>query len=99
MLVVNNFPFIAVVVLISLGVYTLIFKKNLLKIAIGIILMGNGVNLFLVSLGYRNESIAPIYTNAPLNRIMAMPTAQALTLTNIVKIGRASCRERVYCEV
>ncbi len=89
MVILNNFPFITVVILISLGVYTLIYKKNILKIAIGIILMGNGVNLFLVTLGYRHNSIAPIYTNAPEGSKMVMPTAQALTLTNIV-IGLAT---------
>lgn len=89
MAIVDNFPYIAVVILVCLGIYTLIFKKNILKIAIGIILIGNGVNLFLVTLGFRKDSVAPIYTHAPEGTNMVMPTAQALTLTNIV-IGLAT---------
>ena len=87
--IINNFPYFAVVLLISLGIYTLIFKKNLIKIAIGIILMGNGVNLFLVTLGFRKDAVAPIYTHAPERMKMVLPTAQAFTLTNIV-IGLAT---------
>ena len=89
MVVVGNFPYVAVVILISLGMYTLIFKKNLIKIAIGIILIQNGVNLFLVTLGFRKDSVAPIYTQAPERMNMVLPTAQALTLTSIV-IGLAT---------
>ena len=50
---------------------------------IGITLIESGVNLFLITLGYRKESIAPIYTNSP-GGIMALPVPQALTLTSIV---------------
>jgi multicomponent Na+:H+ antiporter subunit C len=45
--------------------------------------MGSAVNLFLISLGYRDGSIAPIFTNAP-DLQMVMPAPQALTLTSIV---------------
>jgi len=41
---IGNFPYIAVAILIGLGVYTLIFKKNLIKIAIGITLIESGAN-------------------------------------------------------
>lgn len=86
---ISNFPYVVVIILISLGIYTLIFKKNLIKIAIGIILIENGVNLFLVTLGFRKNAVAPIYTHAPERTEMVLPTAQALTLTNIV-IGLAT---------
>jgi len=86
---IGNFPYIAVAILIGLGIYTLIFKKNLIKIAIGITLIENGANLFLIILGYRKESVAPIYTQAPEGMNMVLPTPQALTLTSIV-IGVAT---------
>jgi len=86
---IGNFPYIAVAILIGLGIYTLIFKKNLIKIAIGITLIENGANLFLITLGYRKESVAPIYTQAPEGMNMVLPTPQALTLTSIV-IGVAT---------
>ena len=78
-----NIPFFAVMALIIIGLYAVIFKRNLIKIVIGITLIECGVNLFLITLGYREGSIAPIYTSSP-GGIMALPVPQALTLTSIV---------------
>jgi len=86
---IGNLPYVAVVIFIGLGIYTLMFKKNLIKIAIGVVLIQNGVNLFLITLGYRKGAVAPIYTYAPSGQIMVLPTPQALTLTSIV-IGIAT---------
>ena len=85
---IGYFPFIAVVILIGLGVYALMFKRNLIKIVIGVTLIESGVNLFLITLGYVKGGVAPIYTHAP-GTDMVMPTPQALTLTSIV-IGLAT---------
>ena len=75
--------FIIVMSLIFMGFSALVFKKNLIKLVMAVHIMGSGVNLFLVSLGYREGGVAPIFTNAPdLN--MVLPTVQALTLTSIV---------------
>ncbi|MHC2995118.1 MAG: NADH-quinone oxidoreductase subunit K [Candidatus Atribacteria bacterium] len=86
---IGNFPYIAAIIFIGLGIYTLMFKKNLIKIAIGVVLIQNGVNLFLITLGYIKGAVAPIYTYAPSGQIMVLPTPQALTLTSIV-IGIAT---------
>ncbi len=83
-----NIPFIAVIIIISIGIYAMLYKRNLIKIVIALDLIESGVNLFLVSLGYRNGGIAPIYSNAPSTK-MVLPTPQALTLTSIV-IGVAT---------
>jgi len=86
---IDNLPYIAVALFVGLGIYTLMYKKNLIKIAIGVCLIENGVNLFLITLGYRKGAIAPIYTMAPSGQNMVLPTPQALTLTSIV-IGIAT---------
>jgi multisubunit Na+/H+ antiporter MnhC subunit len=78
-----NIPFIAVAFLLGIALYILIFKRNLIKLVMGIAIMGSGVNLFLVSLGYRAGGVAPIYTDTPQG-IMVLPVPQALTLTSIV---------------
>ena len=80
----GNLPFVASALLVILGIYTLLFKRNLIKLVIGISLVETGVNLFLVMVGYRSEGIAPIYTFAPAGERMVLPTPQALTLTSIV---------------
>ncbi|MEF8873066.1 MAG: cation:proton antiporter subunit C [Candidatus Thermoplasmatota archaeon] len=81
-------PYLAVVILFSIGLYVVLFKKNLIKIIMGIMIMQNGANLFLVSLAYRDGYYAPIFTSAE-SADMVMPTPHALTLTSIV-IGLAT---------
>jgi len=78
-----NFVFLTTIFLIMIGISGAIFRKNLIKIAMAVNIIGNGVNLFLISLGYREGGIAPIFTNAP-NLNMVSPTPQALILTSIV---------------
>ena len=90
---IESLPFIAVAVLFGIGLFALLFKRNLIKIAMGISVLGSGVNLFLIALGYRNAGVAPIFTSAPLGNAeavsaMVLPAPQALTLTSIV-IGLA----------
>jgi len=78
-----NIPYIAVVALILIGLFAVVFKRNLIKIVIGITLIESGVNLFLITLAYRKGSTAPIYTASP-GGIMSLPVPHALTLTSIV---------------
>ena len=81
-------PFFTVVVLFLLGLAGMLFKKNLVKVLMGLSLMESAVNLFLVATGYRQGGVAPIFTNVPDSH-MVLPTVQALTLTSIV-IGVAT---------
>ncbi len=83
-----NIPFLAVAALIGIALYIIISQRNLIKLVMGIVILESGVNLFLITLGYREAGIAPIYTNAP-EGVMVLPVPQALTLTNIV-IGIAT---------
>lgn len=78
-----NIPFLAVVALISISFYIILTQRNLIKLVMGIVVMQAGVNLFLVSLGYRAGGIVPIFTHAP-EGAMVLPVPQALTLTSIV---------------
>ncbi len=84
---IGNFPFIICSILVVLGIYAVMFKKNLIKIVIGINILEAGVNLFLITLAYRTDSQAPIYTYAS-KEPMSLPVPHALTLTSIV-IGLA----------
>lgn len=86
---IGNMPFVVCMILIALGLWTLLSRRNLIKLAIGITLIESGVNLFLVTLGYVEGGLAPIYTYAPAGATMVLPTPQALTLTSIV-IGLAT---------
>jgi len=76
-------PFVAVMVLIVIGLSAAVMKRNLIKIVMGLSIIASGANLFLITLGYREGSVAPIFTGAPSVQ-MVLPTPQALTLTSIV---------------
>jgi multicomponent Na+:H+ antiporter subunit C len=87
-----NAPFLAAAAILFVGVAIVLFRRNLLRILMGMSLVEAAVNLFLVALGYRHDAVAPIYTNAPEGAgpaTMVLPTVQALTLTAIV-IGLAT---------
>ena len=86
--IIANFPYIAVVLIAVVGIAMMLFKRNLIKVLMGLSLVESAVNLFLVATGYRQGGVAPIFTNAPGTH-MVMPTVQALTLTSIV-IGVAT---------
>jgi multicomponent Na+:H+ antiporter subunit C len=83
-----NLPFITVVVLTFIGLVTVLLKKNIIKVLLGINILESAVNLFIVALGYRAGGVAPIFTLAP-SELMVLPTPQALVLTSIV-IGVAT---------
>jgi len=78
-----NIPFVAAALLVGVALFIIVFKRNLIKIVMGIAILSSGVNLFLVALGYRAGGVAPIYTATP-EGVMVLPVPQALTLTNIV---------------
>lgn len=71
---------VAVGTLFGVGIFQLL-RRNVIRSAIGVILLGNAVNLFLISAG-AYAGIAPAYTTAAGQRSDALP--QALVLTAIV---------------
>lgn len=74
------------------GIYCLLFRRNLIKMVIGLELLTDGVHLFLVSIGYRFEGGPPILTGEFLKletftQFAAQsvdPIPQVLVLTSIV---------------
>jgi len=69
--------------LFLVGVYGTITKRDLIKIILGIGIMGYSVNLFLVLLAYRTGALAPILKKG-FNVTMVDPIPQAMVLTSIV---------------
>lgn len=74
--------------LFCIGIYIILFRKNLIKIVMGIEIAETSANIFLISLGYKKNSVAPIFTNAS-SLEMSYASVQALVLTSIV-IGLAT---------
>ena len=78
--------YFAAILLIVMGLYTILFKKDLIKIVLGRGLMDYGINLFIVSIGFNAGGTAPIFTISELvsGTYFVDPVPQALTLTSIV---------------
>lgn len=71
--------------LILFGLYIMIIKKNLIKIVIGMSLLDSGINLLLISIGFRAGGTAPIFmSDLKPGSFFVDPVPQALTLTSIV---------------
>ncbi|MCP4708947.1 MAG: cation:proton antiporter [Planctomycetes bacterium] len=87
----QNLPYLLALIVVCIGLYAVVCKKNLIKIVVGIIILDYGANLFLLLTGYRigeeGAPIAPILTpkNSGFFADRAVdPVPQALILTSIV---------------
>ncbi|MBN2605546.1 MAG: NADH-quinone oxidoreductase subunit K [Bacilli bacterium] len=76
----------AAIVLIMLGLYGILTKRNVIKIIVSLNILEIGLNLFIVSVGFVDGGLAPIFTsqNATNDLNFVDPLPQALVLTAIV---------------
>jgi multicomponent Na+:H+ antiporter subunit C len=80
------------VVLIAIGIYGVVVKKNIVKIVISLVIMEYGINLLFVMIGYRtslcNKVLAPIVDkNTTLQQIVSCsvdPLPQAFVFISII---------------
>lgn len=78
--------------LVALGIYALLFRRNLIKMVIGLEIITDGIHLFFISMGFRTGGISPILTGEFLNPLnigefasqAVDPLPQVLVLTSIV---------------
>ncbi|HZQ30789.1 MAG TPA: sodium:proton antiporter [Mycobacterium sp.] len=61
--------------LFCLGVFTVVSRRNLIKIVLGLSLMESSTYLLLVSLAYRNGSTAPVLAGLPSGQTQSGLTA------------------------
>jgi multicomponent Na+:H+ antiporter subunit C len=69
-------------ILFLIGLYGLLARRNLIRMVIGLSIAELGVNLFLVTVGYVDGGIAPIFPGDAAR--MVDPIPHALVLTAIV---------------
>ena len=73
------------IVLLLIGFYGILIKRNLIRIAIGFMIVEYAINLFFVLIGYRHGGTAPIYSEGMKQPVFFVdPIPQALVLTAIV---------------
>ncbi len=77
-----------IALMLFVGIYAIVAKKNIIKIIVGVNIVGYALHLLLVLLGYKIDGIAPIMTPAmDFNTFVEKavdPLPQAIILTSIV---------------
>lgn len=84
--------YLAALALFGMGVYTILTRRNLIRIVMGLSLMESSTYLLLVSMAYRNKATAPVLLNPPRGSTadslskgdVADPVLQNFCLTAIV---------------
>jgi multicomponent Na+:H+ antiporter subunit C len=83
-----------IILLIAVGIWAILSRRNLIKVIMGIVIIETGVNLLLVAVGYISDRSAPILEgdtglSGSAAGSVVDPIPQALVLTAIV-IGLAT---------
>jgi multicomponent Na+:H+ antiporter subunit C len=84
--------YLAAAALFCLGLYTVLTRRNLIKMVMGLSLMESSTYLLFISMAYRSGSTAPVLLNPPNGQSMdqlaagnvADPVLQNFCLTAIV---------------
>ena len=80
--------FICSILLMIIGIIAIVFLDNLIKKILGLMFLSDGVNLALVTIGFKLGGIVPIFTQTgdmeEFAESAAYPLSFALVLTNIV---------------
>ena len=86
-----NFNYVIVVILMMIGLWSMLAKKNLIKKCIGMAIFQTGIILFFISIGAKDNALIPILTEAanhtyPVSEVskVANPLTQILMLTALV---------------
>jgi multisubunit Na+/H+ antiporter MnhC subunit len=76
--------FVSCIILFLIGLYAIVTKRNLIKIAIGFAFIEYAVNLLFALIGFKRDALAPIITRIDTTHNFVDPIPQALVLTAIV---------------
>jgi len=76
----------AAILLMMIGLYGLLTNRNVIKIVVSLNILEIGLNIFIISIGFVYDGIAPILTstNNSSSLLFVDPLPQALVLTAIV---------------
>ena len=76
----------AAILLMMIGLYGLLTNRNVIKIVVSLNILEIGLNIFIISIGFVYDGIAPILTSTNNSSALLFvdPLPQALVLTAIV---------------
>ena len=73
------------IALILVGIYGLLSQKNVIKLIVSLNIFEIGLNIFIISIGFVKDGIAPIISSSNASSAMYVdPLPHALVLTAIV---------------
>jgi multicomponent Na+:H+ antiporter subunit C len=75
--------FTLAIILFAVGLYAVIVKRNIIKIIIGIAVMGYAVNLLMIMIGFRTDAGIPLAAYGT-DKLTVDPLMQAVVLTTVV---------------
>ena len=87
---------VVIAILFILGIYTILNRKNVIKIIMGINIMEASLILFLIQLSYKDGGTAPILDKE--YELIVDPLPQALALTAIV-IGASTTAVMLFLAI
>ena len=87
--IIETSNYIAAIILLMIGLWAMIAKRNLIKKIIGMTIMQTAIILFYISMGAKNKATIPILDHHDSHHVIqaidyANPLTQILMLTAIV---------------
>ena len=86
-----SFPYLICILQIIIALYCIFYKRNLIKIILGLTILSDGINLLFIMIGYRMGGIPPILHEEAFEHGLEAfyasavdPLPQAFVLTSIV---------------
>ncbi len=70
---------LAGMILVLIGIWTMLARKNIIRMIIGFSIVDTGIHLIIVAIGYVKDGTAPILERAYKNVVDPVPSALVLT--------------------
>ncbi|HVI17156.1 MAG TPA: NADH-quinone oxidoreductase subunit K, partial [Gaiellales bacterium] len=77
-------PYAVAAWIVVVGLYGVVTSRNLVHLVMCLSVMQSASYLVLLSIGYKDNAVAPIFDTVPVGTRAVDPVVQALTLTDVV---------------
>jgi multicomponent Na+:H+ antiporter subunit C len=84
---VSFLPYLIAVWIFLVGLYGIVTSRHLMHTIVCLSVVQSSTYVLLLAVGYRKDSVAPIFVDIPPTTRAVDPVVQALTLTDVVVGG------------
>jgi multicomponent Na+:H+ antiporter subunit C len=78
------YPFVVAAWLLLVGLYGVVTSRNLIHLIVCLQVVQASTYVLLLSIGFRNDSVPPVFAEVPVGTPAVDPVVQALALTDVV---------------